>query len=72
MLKKLETAGFLNRYRSTDDDRVVIAELTKKGEELQDKAKDIPTQILCSMNTNNDKVIKLKKDLDDVLINLKL
>ena len=70
LLKKLEAAGFINRYRSTEDDRVVIAELTEKGEKLQDKAKDIPTKILCSMNTDNDKVIKLKKDLDDILLNL--
>lgn len=70
LLKKLEAAGFINRYRSNEDDRVVIAELTDKGVSLQDKAKDIPTKILCSMNTDSNKVVKLKKDLDEILLSL--
>lgn len=72
LLKKLENAGFINRYRYVEDDRVVIAELTIKGEELQEKAKNIPGKILCSMNIEEEKVKKLKNELDEVLDNLKL
>ena len=38
MLKKLEQAGYIERNRSRDDDRVVIITLTPKGRALQERA----------------------------------
>lgn len=72
LLKKLEAIGFIKKYRSKEDDRVVIAELTEEGESLQEKAKNIPDKILCSMNIEEEKVKRLKQELDEVLENLKL
>lgn len=72
LLKKLEAIGFIKKYRSKEDDRVVIAELTEEGESLQEKAKNIPDKILCSMNIEKEKVKRLKQELDEVLENLKL
>jgi DNA-binding MarR family transcriptional regulator len=45
MLKKIEQAGYIERKRSSDDDRVVIVSLTKKGRDLQEKAKEIPMKV---------------------------
>ena len=45
MLKKMEQAGYIERKRSSDDDRVVIVSLTKKGRDLQEKAKEIPMKV---------------------------
>ena len=45
MLKKMEQAGYIGRERSSDDDRVVIVSLTKKGRDLQEKAKEIPMKV---------------------------
>jgi len=45
MLKKMEQAGYIERKRSRDDDRVVIVSLTKKGRDLQEKAKEIPMKV---------------------------
>ncbi|MGG7143266.1 MarR family winged helix-turn-helix transcriptional regulator [Clostridium nigeriense] len=72
LLKKLESMGLIRKYRSEYDDRVVIAKLTKEGEELQEKAKNIPSKMLCSINIEEKKVKKLKNELDEVLENLKL
>ena len=36
MLKKLEQAGYIERRRSAEDDRVVIVSLTQKGRDLQE------------------------------------
>lgn len=72
LLKKLEAIGFIKKYRSKEDDRVVIAELTEEGESLQEKAKNIPDKILCSMNIEKERVKRLKQELDEVLENLKL
>jgi DNA-binding MarR family transcriptional regulator len=45
MLKKMEQVGYIGRERSSDDDRVVIVSLTKKGRDLQEKAKEIPMKV---------------------------
>ena len=41
-LKCLETKGFITRFRSADDERVVIARITESGEALKEKASAIP------------------------------
>ena len=45
VLKSLEAKGFVNRYRSTEDERVLIVEITDKGEALRDKALDVPAEV---------------------------
>ena len=45
VLKKLESKGYLKRTRSKADERNLLVSITKEGEALKDKAKDIPTKI---------------------------
>ena len=45
MLKKMEQAGYIERNRSSEDDRVVLISLTEQGRGLQEKAKHIPSQV---------------------------
>lgn len=45
LLKKMEKAGYVKRYRSTEDERVLIAEITDLGMEMEEKCKDIPAKI---------------------------
>jgi len=45
MLKKLEQDGFVVRSRSSTDERVVSVYLTPVGQELREKARDIPKRI---------------------------
>ena len=42
LLKKMESAGYVERQRSREDDRVVVITLTDKGRALQKEASDIP------------------------------
>ncbi len=42
LLKRLESAGLVERNRSTEDERKVFISLTEKGKELKDKAAPIP------------------------------
>ena len=42
LLKTLEKKGYVNRYRSEEDERVLFAEITKEGMNLREKAVDIP------------------------------
>ena len=42
LLKKMETAGFVTRTRSPQDERVVIVNLTKAGWDMRTRAAGIP------------------------------
>lgn len=70
LLKKLEGMELITRYRDENDDRVVIAELTEKGSSLQEKAKDIPSKMMCNINISKEKAIDFKKNLDELLKSL--
>ena len=45
LLKKLEAKGYIERNRSTSDERLLIVSLTQKGEELKTKAADVPVSV---------------------------
>ena len=38
VLKSLEAKGFVTRYRSQEDERVLLVEITEAGEALKDRA----------------------------------
>ena len=45
VLKSLEDKGFVDRARSKEDERVLIARLTKEGLALKERAKDVPAKV---------------------------
>lgn len=45
VLKKLESKGWITRQRSKDDERNLVVKITPAGEELQEKAKDVPMKM---------------------------
>ena len=45
LLKSLEQKGYVSRMRSKEDERVLIASVTKEGLELRDKLKDVPEKL---------------------------
>ena len=45
LLKKMEQAGYIERRRSREDERVVFVTLTEAGRALQEKAKDVPAKV---------------------------
>lgn len=45
LLKKMQKAGYVEKERSREDDRVVVITLTKEGRALQKKAKDVPAKV---------------------------
>lgn len=59
MLKKMEKAGLIQRKRSEHDERMVIVTITDKGEELHDKAAEIPSRMAGCITLNNDEAIQL-------------
>ena len=62
VLKSLEAKGFVKRYRSTVDERVLIVEISDKGRALRERALSVPDEM--------SKVIRLAPDEADQLYQL--
>lgn len=59
MLKKMEKAGWIQRKRSEDDERMVIITITAKGEELHDQAVEIPVRMAGCVKLENEEALQL-------------
>ena len=67
LLKKMQTAGFIEKRRSEKDDRVVVISLTGAGEELQHRAKDIPFKVGSCVDLSQEKAQMLYDLLYELL-----
>ena len=51
LLKHLEKEGYITRARSKEDERVTNISITKKGNALKEKCKDIPLKLAGSASS---------------------
>ena len=58
LLKRLESAGYIRRERSKDDERVVVLRLTEEGKRLKEKAIGIPG---CIVDASGRDVVDLNR-----------
>jgi len=70
LLKRLETAGLLHRQRSRKDERQVGVTLTQQGEQLRQKALNIPESVHCASACEVEKLQALKGELETLRDNL--
>lgn len=70
LLKKLETKGYLIRKRSLKDERNLEVTLTKKGEDLKDKAVLIPKKMGECIHLTNEEAMQLYSLTYKVLLNV--
>ncbi|QHQ61718.1 MarR family transcriptional regulator [Anaerocolumna sedimenticola] len=63
LLKKLEQQGYIERIRSTSDERNVLIKLTDDGRDLKNKAYQIPKDLICSTKLENFDAYDLLSDL---------
>ena len=69
LLKKLQQAGYIEKVRSAEDDRVVVISLTEDGKALQKKAKDIPMKVSSCVELSPEKAKQLYALLYELLDN---
>ena len=67
VLKSLEAKGFVKRYRSTEDERVLIVEITDKGEALRDRALSVPAEVGKCVRLEQHEALELYQLLYKVL-----
>ena len=69
LLKKMEQAGYVERHRSREADRVVEITLTEAGRALQEKANDIPSNVAGCIDLPPEKAQALYELLYELLGN---
>ena len=69
LLKKMQQAGYIERRRSEEDDRIVMITLTEAGRTLQEKAKDIPGKLAGCIDLPKEKAVQLYSLLYELLDN---
>ena len=67
LLKKLEAKGFINRVRSTTDERNLNINLTAKGEKLRDAALEIPNNVHIGTTLTDEELKALYKTLYKII-----
>ncbi len=71
LLKKMEQAGYIERRRCREDDRVVEITLTGQGRALQEQAKDVPANVAGCVDLAPEKARMLYTLLYELLENQK-
>ncbi|WP_425460613.1 MarR family winged helix-turn-helix transcriptional regulator [Leptospira idonii] len=64
LLKRMETAGYLERKRSEKDERIVTILLTPNGRNLRTKARSVPEKLFCQTGVSEKDAFALKEVLD--------
>ncbi len=67
VLKSLEAKGYVRRYRSTEDERVLFVEATEAGEALRDKALPIPAEMSSHVVLDREESLTLYRLLNKLL-----
>ncbi|MCM1082041.1 MAG: MarR family transcriptional regulator [Clostridium sp.] len=67
VMKSLETKGFVKRCRSLEDERVLLVEITEKGEALKEKVKDVPEKVAGCVKLDTQEALQLYTLLYKVL-----
>lgn len=69
LLKKMEAKGLLSRRRSEEDERNLVVSITKAGEQLREKAVEIPEKIARCSNLDSEESATLYRILYKILKN---
>lgn len=67
VLKSLEAKGYVRRYRSSEDERVLIVEITEAGEALKEPASEIPAKVVSCLKLDSEEAQQMYKILYKLL-----
>ncbi|KOO08243.1 MarR family winged helix-turn-helix transcriptional regulator [Vibrio hepatarius] len=70
LLKRLEVKGYVERARSTQDERVRVLNLTEQGRELKLRAQQVPNAIKCKVDIELEEMLELKRLCEKILTKL--
>ncbi len=67
LLRSLDRKGYIRRYRSEEDERVLIAEITPSGLALRERAAEIPSKVAACFNLGREDAARLYSMLYAIL-----
>jgi MarR family transcriptional regulator, organic hydroperoxide resistance regulator len=67
LLKRLESAGLVQRQRDPEDERRVVIDLKAAGRQLKAKARAVPEALACRLLATPIDALRLRKDLRALL-----
>ena len=67
VLKNLESKGYLRRYRSSKDERVLLVEVTEAGMALRQEAAGLPEKIEAELGITGEELLALRSLSDKIL-----
>lgn len=67
VLKSLEAKGLVSRYRSAEDERVLMVEITENGEKLKEKAFSVPQHVANCVKLDSNEEAALYSSLYKLL-----
>lgn len=67
VLKSLEEKGYVVRRRSSEDERVLLIEITETGEALKERAVSVPEKIAGCVRLDTEEAVQLHRLLYKVL-----
>ena len=67
VLKSLEEKGYVKRCRSSEDERVLIVEITEAGEKLKERAVSVPEKIAGCIRLDTEEAMQLYRLLYKIL-----
>ncbi|MBQ3164102.1 MAG: MarR family transcriptional regulator [Lachnospiraceae bacterium] len=67
VLKKLEQKGYITRKRTLKDERVLHVAITPEGEQLKEKAVEIPQKMSCCLCIEQEEALQLYQILNKVM-----
>lgn len=70
LLKRMEASGFIVRKRDSHDERKVFIHLAPKGEELREKAIQIPQNLIKETHLDTGEISQTKTAVDHILTKL--
>ncbi len=59
VLKSLEAKGYVRRYRSAEDERVLLVEVTEEGMRLRSRAVEVPSRVGGCVHLSSEEARKL-------------
>ena len=71
LLKRLEKQGYIDRTRPDSNERKLFLSLTQAGEDLKDRALEVPHAMRECLDLPEEELVQLKQLLDKALVRMK-
>ena len=66
LLKRLQSAGLIQRRRRSDDERSVDIALTSRGRALETRSLEIPDKLTCALGLDEHDALALRRQLSQL------